>query len=94
MPAVLAEFSVTPMVEGEMKPYVDSAIQEIDRAGLKREVGAVGTTVEGDLDKVLDAIKRAHRAVLDRGAKRVVTEIRIDEKKGGLSMEEEVVGYR
>jgi uncharacterized protein (TIGR00106 family) len=94
MPAVLAEFSVTPMVEGEMKPFVDSALEEIKKAGLKHEVGAVGTTVEGDLDQVFDAIKHAHQAVINRGASRVVTEIRIDDRKGGLSMESELEGYR
>lgn len=94
MSAVVAEFSVTPLVSGAIKPYIDTAVGEIERAGLKHEVGAVGTTIEGDLDRVLDAIKHAHQAVLDLGAERVVTEIRIDEKKGGLSMEEEVEGYR
>lgn len=94
MPSVLAEFSVTPVVEGEMRPYVDSALQEIRNAGLKHEVGPVGTTVEGEIDQVLDAIKNAHQAVLNRGADRVVTEIRIDEKRGGLTMEQELSGYR
>ena len=94
MPAVLAEFSVTPVVSGPIKPFIDMAVQEIERSGLKHEVGPVGTTVEGNLDNVLDAIKHAHQAVLDLGAERVVTEIRIDEKKGGLSMAEEVEGYR
>lgn len=94
MSGVVAEFSVTPLVEGELRPYVDTAIEEIKKAGLKHEVGAIGTTVEGDLDSVLDAIKQAHKAVLAKGANRVVTEIRIDEKKGGLSIEEEVEGYR
>lgn len=94
MPAVVAEFSVTPLVEGEIRPYIDTAIQEIDKTGLKHEVGPSGTTVEGDLDQVLEAIKHAHEAVFDKGANRVVTEIRIDEKKGGLCMEEEVQGYR
>jgi uncharacterized protein (TIGR00106 family) len=94
MPAVVAEFSVTPMVEGKMKPYVDTAVGEIEKAGLKYEVGPVGTTVEGELDVVLDAIKNAHQAVFDRVADRVVTEIRIDEKRGGISIEEEVEDYR
>jgi len=94
MSAVLVEFSVTPMTEGEMKPFVDSALQEIKKAGLKHEVGPIATTVEGELDRVLDAIRHAHEAVLNRGAERVVTDIRIDEKKGGLSMEEEIEGYR
>lgn len=94
MPAVLAEFSVMPMVEGEWKPYVDTALDEIEKAGLKHEVGPEGTTVEGELDQVLDAIKHAHQAVLNRGVERVITDIRIDEKRGGLSMEKEVEGYR
>lgn len=94
MPSVVAEFSVTPMIEGEMKPFVDSALQEIEKAGLKHEVGAVATTVEGELDQVLDAIKHAHEAVLNQGVERVVTDIRIDEKKGGISMAEEIEGYR
>lgn len=94
MTAVLAEFSVTPMVEGEMRPFVDSAVEEIEKAGLKHEVGPVATTIEGELDQVLEAIKHAHQAALDEGAERVVTDIRIDQKKGGLTMEEEVEGYR
>lgn len=94
MTMVVAEFSVMPLVEGTIKPFVDSAIGEIEKAGLKCEVGPLSTSVEGDLDKVVDAIKNAHLAVLNKGADRVVTEIRIDEKKGGLSMQEEVEGYR
>jgi uncharacterized protein (TIGR00106 family) len=94
MPTVLAEFSVTPVADGPIKPFIDSAIQQIEKSGLKHEVGPLGTTVQGDLDQVLFAIKQAHTAVLDQGVERVVTEIRIDEKKGGLSMEEEIEGYR
>jgi uncharacterized protein (TIGR00106 family) len=94
MASVLAEFSITPMVEGDMRPFVDAAIQEIENAGLKYEVGPVGTTIEGEIDHVLMAIKNAHEAALEKGADRVVTEIRIDEKKGGLTMEGELSGYR
>jgi uncharacterized protein (TIGR00106 family) len=93
MPEVLAEFSVTPMVEGELKPFIDVAVEEIDKSGLNYEVGPVGTILEGELDKVFDAIKHAHQAVLDKGVDRVVTDIRIDEKKGGISIEEEMEDY-
>lgn len=94
MPEVVAEFSVTPMVEGSVTPFIGAAIEEIENAGLNYEVGAMGTTVEGDLDQVLAAIKRAHEAALNQGAERVVTEIRIDEKKGGISIDEETEGFR
>lgn len=94
MTVVVAEFSVTPLVEGQIKPFIDTAIDQIDKAGLRHEVGPSGTTVEGELDQVMNAIKNAHKAVLDSGVDRVITEIRIDEKKGGLSMQEELEGYR
>lgn len=94
MSEVLAEFSVVPITNDRMKPFIDSALREIENSGLNYEVGPTGTAVEGDLDQVLNAIKSAHHAVLDKGADRVVTEIRIDEKKGGISIDEELEGYR
>lgn len=94
MTMVLAEFSVTPMTDDRITPFIDTAVQEIKKSGLKHEVGPVGTTIEGELDQVLNAIKQAHEAVLNKGVDRVVTEIRIDEKKGGLSMVEETRDFR
>jgi uncharacterized protein (TIGR00106 family) len=93
MSEVVAEFSVTPMVEGALKPFIDVAIDQIEKSGLNYEVGPVGTVIEGSLDSVVEAIKQAHQAVLSKGADRVVTDIRIDAKKGGISIEEEVEDY-
>ncbi len=91
---IVAEFSVVPVVEGSLRPYVRAAIAEIADSGLKYEVGAMGTTVEGDLDQVLEAIKRAHRAVLAEGAGRVLTMIKIDERSNGLSIDGKLEGFR
>jgi len=91
---VVAEFSVTPVVGENLRPYVDAAIEVVKRSGLNYEVDAMSTTLEGELDQVLDVIKKAHRAVMGVGAGRVLTEIRIDERETGVSMEEELEGYR
>ena len=91
---VVAEFSVTPVVGGNLRPYVDAAIDVVKRSGLNYEVDAMSTTLEGELDQVLDVIKRAHRAVMGVGAGRVLTEIRIDDRETGVTMEEELEGYR
>lgn len=91
---VVAEFSVTPMVDGEMRPFIDAAVEEVKRSGLKYEVDAMGTTVEGDLDQVLETVKRAHKAVCNKGAHRVLTEIRIDDKEDGQTIQQELQGYR
>ena len=91
---VVAELKVIPIVEGSLRPYVDAAIAEIKKTGLKYEVEAMCTIIEGELDEVMKAVKQAHQAVLAQGANRVVTELSIDERKNGISMEEKVRGYR
>lgn len=91
---VVAEFSVVPATGGSLRPFVQVAIAEIDKSGLKYEVGAMGTTIEGELDEVLAAIKSAHRAVLAAGASRVVTSIKIDDRPAGLSIDGKLQGFR
>ena len=91
---VVAEFSVVPVIEGSLRPYVKAALAEIKKTGLNYEVGAMGTTVEGGLDEVIAAIKSAHEAVLTAGAGRVVTSIKIDERKEGLSIRGKLKGFR
>lgn len=91
---VVAEFSVTPVVGENLRPYVDAAIDVVKKSGLNYEVDAMSTTIEGELDRVLDVIKAAHRAVMGVGAGRVLTEIRIDDRETGVTMDEELEGYR
>jgi uncharacterized protein (TIGR00106 family) len=91
---VVAEFSITPLVEGELKPFVDAAIDVVKESGLKYEVDALGTTIEGELGDVLSVVKKAHLAVRNMGAGRVMTELKIDEKAGGETIEQELEGYR
>ncbi len=91
---VVAEFSVIPVIDGSLRPYVETALAEIDKAGLNYEVGAMGTTLEGELDEVISAISNAHQAVLSAGADRVVTSIKIDERKDGVSIRGKLEGLR
>jgi uncharacterized protein (TIGR00106 family) len=48
--------------------------------GIKWELDAMNTVIEGDLDKLLALAKRMHRSAFEAGAKRVVTTLRIDER--------------
>jgi uncharacterized protein (TIGR00106 family) len=91
---VVAEFSVVPIKEQSLRPFVRIALGELEKSGLKFEVGAMGTTVEGELDQVLEAVKNAHRAVLAAGAGRVITSIKIDDRESGVSMEGKLEGLR
>jgi uncharacterized protein (TIGR00106 family) len=91
---VVAEFSVTPLVDKEIKPYVDAAVEEVKKAGLKYEVDAMGTTMEGDLDTIFTVVKKAHEKVKAESHGRVMTEIRIDDKPEGVTIDSELEGYR
>lgn len=95
MSRVVAEISVIPVSRTDMKECVDAAVEAIRKCGLKYEVGAMGTTIEGPLDKVVDAVRAVHQAAMECGTERVITEVRIDERRGvDHSIEREVESYR
>lgn len=70
------------------------AVTEIQASGLRYEVDAMSTAVEGEFDEVMDLFKRVHRAVMDSGVDRVLTIIRIDEKRGGVTIDHKVSSFR
>ena len=75
-------------------PVVDRAIAVIQASGVKYEVGPMETTLEGDLDELLEVVKAAHRACFTGGVERVVTVVKIADAVGGTSIEEKVAKYR
>jgi uncharacterized protein (TIGR00106 family) len=75
-------------------PIVDRAIAVIAASGVKYEVGPLETTLEGDLDTLLEVAKAAHRACFDGGAEKVVTLIKIADAVDGTTIEEKVSKYR
>jgi uncharacterized protein (TIGR00106 family) len=88
----VAEFSVIPIIEGSLRPMVKIAIDVVKTSGLKYDVGAMGTTIEGDLEEILSVVAETHRAVLGAGANRVVTSIKIDDRPSGVSIEGKLEG--
>jgi len=78
----MIDISVVPV--GTAKPsvsdYVAGAVRILKDAGVKYELTAMNTIIEGDLDKLLALAQQMHRSAFDAGAKRVVTTIRIDER--------------
>ena len=91
---VIAEITITPVVGGALRPYIDAAVDVVRKSGLNYEVEAMGTTIEGELDQVLEVVRKAHEAVRQKGADRVLTEVKIDDRAGGVTMNEELEDYR
>lgn len=67
-----------PSVSG----YVAGAVKILQKEpGIRYELTAMNTIIEGDLPHLLALAKRMHDSAFDAGAKRVVTTIRIDERR-------------
>ena len=78
----LLEFSVTPLGAGEsVSKYVARAVDVVDSSGLDYRLHAMGTVVEGNLDQLLDVLKRAIEAVA-ANCDRVSVAAKIDYRKG------------
>ncbi len=82
---MIAEFSVVPIGAGEsVSPYVAECLKIVRDSGLKYEFTALATIVEGDYDQVLGTIGLCHKKVRSM-TDRVMTTIRIDDRKGAVN---------
>ena len=85
---IIAEITVVPI--GTQTPgvsrYVAKAVDELRKLGLNPELTAMGTIFEAeDITLILKAFEAVHESVFAQGALRVVTTLKIDERrdKGG-----------
>ncbi len=79
---VLLDFSMTPLGKGEsVSPYVARCLEVIAASGLDYRLHAMGTTLEGELDQVLDVVRRCFEA-LQSDCDRISCSIKIDYRRG------------
>jgi len=77
------EVSVVPLGTGSpsVSGYIADAVRVLRERGVRHEVTAMGTIIEADrVEELLEAALELHRAVLAKGAVRVLTSIRIDDR--------------
>jgi uncharacterized protein (TIGR00106 family) len=73
---VLLNFSVVPMgVGASVSEYVSACQRILAASGLKYEMHANGTNVEGEWDAAFAAIRQCHEQVHAMGAPRIATTI-------------------
>jgi len=95
MSRVNVSLQVLPGVEeAYLYSVVDKVIQMIDASGVKYEVGPMETTMEGELDLLMEIVKKAQKVCTREGAKRVVSIVKIDYKEEGVTIDEKVEKYR
>ena len=83
---MIAEFSVVPIGKGEsISQYVAECLKIVDSSGLDYRINPMGTVIEWDFDSVMAVIRRCHERVMEL-CPRVMTTIKIDDRKGSKGM--------
>ena len=79
---VFVAFQVIPRLkEGNNFEVVDKAIAVVKAADVPYQVGAMETTMKGELNYLLEVVKKAQQACYDAGALEVITNIKIHSKR-------------
>jgi len=79
---VLLEMSITPLGIGEsVSQYVAECVELEDHSGLDYELHSMGTIVEGELDEVLDLMRRCIEKMAEH-SDRVTCAAKIDYRRG------------
>ena len=75
---VIADICIVPIGVGvSLSRYVAACEQVFVEAGLEARLHAYGTDVEGDWDRVMEAVKKCHQVVHEMGAPRISTTIKL-----------------
>ena len=94
----IAEISVVPL--GTRTPsvsqYVARSVKVLEREeGIKYETTAMGTIIEGDLDRILAVVEKMHEATFGEGVVRLLTTVKIDDRRDKVQgMKEKVDSLR
>lgn len=75
---VIIDLCVVPLGVGlSVSKYVVACQKIIEGAGLKSQLHAYGTNIEGEWDAVFDAVKQCHERVHEMGSSRITTTIKV-----------------
>lgn len=95
MPICNVSLQVIPIVpEEKVYPTVDRVIELIQRSGVKYAVGPMETTMEGELELLLEIVKEAQQVCTAAGAERILSVVKIDYSIKGVTIDEKVGKYR
>ncbi len=98
MPRSSVSIQILPVVEDRDRMFgiVDEVIRLIDESGVSYHVGPTETTMEGDLDELLEIVKKAHEVCHDAGVASAISLVKIitASKKDVVSIDDKMRKYR
>ena len=84
----IVEISIVPVGTGtpSVSQYVAGAVKLLQgEKDIKYELTAMGTIIEGDLERLLGLVGKMHQSAFAGRAMRVVTTVKIDERRDKAS---------
>ena len=80
---IISQLSIAPVGKDiSLSKYVKIAINALKDNDVKFKTNAMATIIETkDLDTLFKVVEKAHNAVIESGAKRVITELKIDDRR-------------
>ncbi len=82
--SVIAEIKIIPLgtATTSLSQYIAGGIKVVKQAkDISYQVTAMGTIIQGPLDRVLELARKMHEVPFTMGAKRVVTTISLDDRR-------------
>jgi uncharacterized protein (TIGR00106 family) len=79
---IISQLSIAPVGKNiSLSKYVKTALNVLEKSNIKFETNAMATVIETeDLETLFKVVEEAHKAVMKSGAKRVITELKIDDR--------------
>ena len=79
---IISQLSIAPVGKDvSLSKYVKTALNVLEKSNIKFETNAMATVIETeDLETLFKVVEEAHKAVMKSGAKRVITELKIDDR--------------
>lgn len=75
---VIADLTVSPFGVGlSVSKYIAACHRIIEEAGLRSNLHAYGTNIEGDWDQVMTALKQCHQKLHEMGVPRITSSMKI-----------------
>lgn len=79
----VVEISVAPLgtTTPSVSAYVAECVKVVEESGLTYQLTPMGTVIEGAIDDILPVLRRMHEVPFGKGAERVSTLIKIDDRR-------------
>jgi uncharacterized protein (TIGR00106 family) len=79
----VVEVSIIPLgVPGtSLSGHVARVLRVLQESSLRYELTAMGTIISGDLEEILQVLRKMHESCFSKGVTRVLTQIKIDDRR-------------